>query len=223
MVGGARTLRRTVSWWAVTVETTPPPELEPQQDDDARRLRRRLILLGFVAVVAIVVGVVAAVMRSNEPAPQVAVPVLPDAGGPGVQVDDPAADFTVELLDGTVFNLDDHPTGDGRPVFLNLWASWCVPCRNEMPAIQAASERWPSVYFLGVAVEDDPTAAADFAEEIGVTYPLAIDETDIVNVAYPHFGLPATFLIAEDGTIASQVFGEVVESEIDSLLAGMIG
>jgi thiol-disulfide isomerase/thioredoxin len=204
----------------VTISTDPEPQLEPE--GPARPRRWPIIALSVLAVAAIVVGVVAANKRTND-SPTVAVPALPDLGGPGVPTGDPAEDFTVELIDGTIFNLDEHLATDGRPVFLNLWASWCVPCRNEMPAIQSASERWPGVYFLGVAVEDDPSAAEDFAAEIGVTYPIAIDETETVNVAFPHFGLPATFVIGQDGTIANQVFGEIIESEIDSLLAGVIG
>ncbi len=205
----------------MTTQTTPEPQLEP--DDEARPRRLVLLILALVAIAAVVVGVVAASLRTNEAdTGGIAVPELPNLGG-AVPTGDPAQDFTVDLLDGTVFNLDAHLADDGRPVFLNLWASWCTPCRQEMPAIQAASERWPGVFFLGVAVEDDPRAAEAFAAEIGVTYALAIDEKDVVNVAFPHFGLPATYVIASDGTVANQAFGEVNESQIDTLLAGAIG
>ena len=80
---------------------------------------------------------------------------------------DPAADFTVAIFGGGEFSLGGHLAADGRPVFLNLWASWCEPCKAEMPALDAASQRHPGVKFIGVAVQDDLDRAADFAAEIG--------------------------------------------------------
>ncbi len=208
------------------------PELAP---DPIRRGRRwPLGLLSLIGAAAAVVAVFAAreafggsspATTSALPGAAVTVPTLPGPGETLALPDsgDAAADFTIELFDGSKFNLYDHLSADGRPVFLNLWASWCAPCRIEMPHIQAASERYPGVYFLGVAVEDDPNAAEDFAEEIGVTYPLAYDETDRVNVAYPHFGLPATFVITPDRRVVSKYFGGVSESQIDEMIAGAIG
>ncbi len=206
---------------------TAPPEFEP---DPVHRGRRwplgALSLLAIVAVIVTTLVVVA--LRGDDESVAVppdataaSIPLLaaPDLPGEG----EVAADFAIDLYDGSRFVLSEHQATDGRPVFLNLWASWCVPCRNEMPAIDAAADRYPGVFFLGIAVEDDPQAAEAFAEEIGVDYPLGFDETDRVNVAYPHFGLPATFLIGQDGTLAGRVFGEVTEAQIDELLAGVIG
>ncbi len=208
---------------------TAPPPLEPDPVHVGRRWP--LGALSLLAVVVVIVATVAVVLlRDGDDAEQSAAPpdaplaTLPPLTAPEVPGDgEVAADFAVDLYDGSRFVLSDHLATDGRPVFLNLWASWCVPCRNEMPAIDAAADRYPGIYFLGVAVEDDPQAAEAFAEELGVDYALGFDETDQVNVAYPHFGLPATFLVAGDGTLAGRVFGEVTESQIDELLAGVIG
>ncbi len=205
-----------------------PAHPDPDPVHDGRRWPLgALSLLGLVAVVVVTVVVVLA--RGGDDAPDLTVvagtlATLPPLTVPDVADEgEVAADFAVDLYDGSRFVLSEHLATDGRPVFLNLWASWCVPCRNEMPAIDAAADRYPGVYFLGIAVEDDPQAAEAFAEELGVDYPLGFDETDQVSVAYPHFGLPATFLIGEDGTLAGRVFGEVTESQIDELLAGVIG
>jgi cytochrome c biogenesis protein CcmG/thiol:disulfide interchange protein DsbE len=134
-----------------------------------------------------------------------------------------AADFSVDLLDRDEFSLSDHLATDGRPVVLNFWASWCIPCREEMPTLDEAARRHPEVLFLGVAVEDDPAAARAFAEEVRVSYPLAVDESGIVLARYPIFGLPTTWFIAPDGSIAGQVSGLVTESYLEERLAEFFG
>jgi thiol-disulfide isomerase/thioredoxin len=144
---------------------------------------------------------------------------LAGALGLTTQNGEAAPDFSLTLLDGTDFRLTDHLTNDGRPVILNLWASWCGPCRAEMPAFDVASKLHTDVFFLGVAVEDDPIAAEEFAAEIGVTYALAIDEADRVGRRYPSPGLPATYFISTDGLIVRTVFGQIDEDQIDQLIA----
>ncbi len=148
----------------------------------------------------------------------------PDLGGTfPTLTGEEAPDFSVDLLDGTAFRLSDHLENDGRPVILNLWASWCTPCREEMPALDAASKEHTGVYFLGVAVEDDPAAAEQFANEIGVSYALAIDESERVGRRYPSPGLPATFFISSEGRIVRTVYGTVDEAEIAELIASSFG
>ena len=149
----------------------------------------------------------------------VTVPELAGALGFPTQNGEPAPDFSLTLLDGTDFRLTDHLRGDGRPVILNLWASWCGPCRAEMPAFDVASKVHTDVFFLGVAVEDDPLAAEEFAAEIGVTYALAIDQAERVGRRYPSPGLPTTFFISTDGLIIRTVFGQIDEGQLDALIA----
>ena len=92
-----------------------------------------------------------------------------------------------------------------------------------MPALDAASQRHPGVKFIGVAVQDDLDRAADFAAEIGVSYDLAFDEDGIVIDGYPTFGMPATFLISEDGVILSRRIGELSDEQIDSFILTYFG
>ncbi len=136
---------------------------------------------------------------------------------------DPAPDFGVVTLDGGSFVLSDHLAGDGRPVILNLWASWCLPCRTEMPAIDAFAAAHPEVKVVGVAVQDDFAAAAAFAEEIGVGYTLGFDQREEVSIGYQPLGLPATFLITADGTIARRIFGIVDEESLTADLPLLLG
>lgn len=134
-----------------------------------------------------------------------------------------APDFTVPLFDGTGFSLAEHVADDGRPVFLNLWASWCIPCREEMPAIDAAAARYPNVLFLGVAVQDDAAAAEEFAGEIGVSYPLGVDERDVLTSVFATFGLPTSYLISGEGILITEVIGEVDEARLDSVISTFLG
>lgn len=156
---------------------------------------------------------------SSEPGPV----TVPPLGGADIVVDGDAPDFSVELFDGSTFRLASHLSDDGRPVVLNLWASWCAPCRAEMPAFDAVARANPDVYIIGVAVEDTEEAARDFALEIGVTYPLGADEADRVARRYPSPGLPATYLIDTEGSIARTIFGGVSEETLETLLTETFG
>jgi thiol-disulfide isomerase/thioredoxin len=171
--------------------------------------------LGALSALVIVVAVASTLVLRGDPEPPVTGITVPSGGN---QPGSAAPDFSVDLIGGGSFSLSDHLAADGRPVLLNLWASWCGPCRAEMPHLDAAARDNPGVYFLGVAVEDDPTSARQFAAEIGVDYPLAIDEGDVVGRRYPSFGLPATYLIGGDGTIVRTVYGQVTEAQIAELL-----
>lgn len=146
-------------------------------------------------------------------------PSTPSDTAPGaVLVDEPAPDFTLDLFDGTRFALSDHLATDGRPVVMNFWASWCVPCREEMPAFDAVARRHPEVLFIGVVVQDIEAAARQFAEEVAVSYPLGLDEDGVILERYPTLGLPTTWFITSDGVIAAQRVGELDEDSLESLI-----
>lgn len=130
-----------------------------------------------------------------------------------------APDFAVDLFDGSRFILGEHLRDDGRPIILNLWASWCFPCREEMPDLDEAAAEHPEVLVLGIAVDDEPRAARDFAAEIAVAYPLGADRDGRVGRAYPAPGLPATYVIGSDGSIREVVFGRLTADQIGELVA----
>lgn len=203
-------------------ETTDLDNPEP-----ATGSRRSLFWLGLLGAAALVVAATAFyATRSAElvpAAPSTTIPRLSDLVGEAPSDNSVAADFEVPTLDGDTFSLADHLETDGRPVFLNLWASWCFPCRTEMPEIDAAASAHPEVLFVGVAVDDDNGAAADFAREIDVRYTIAFDQDDQVADGYPVLGMPGTFLIASDGTIVKTIFGGVTEADIEQLLADSFG
>ncbi|MCZ6739686.1 MAG: TlpA disulfide reductase family protein [Actinobacteria bacterium] len=137
--------------------------------------------------------------------------LLGDVGGAAEE--DIASDFTVELLGGGSFTLSEHLEDDGRPLVLNLWASWCPSCRTEMPEISAYADANPDIAVLGVAVEDRWGDAFGFANEVQVSFRLGFGD-DQFRVAYPSFGLPTTFFINPDGTISNVINGIVTEESL---------
>ena len=119
-----------------------------------------------------------------------------------------APDFTVHLFDGDRFDLADHIRSDGRPVILNLWASWCIPCRTETPELSAFAEHNPGIFVIGVAVMDTEPKARAFAEEFRPFHALAIGGDEFESL-YPTPGLPTTLFINSSGTIVDIIYGIV--------------
>jgi thiol-disulfide isomerase/thioredoxin len=121
---------------------------------------------------------------------------------------DAAPDFEMALFDGGTFRLADHR---GKVVVINFWASWCEPCRDEMPALQAAAdEAGDEVVFVGVGAKTDrEDEARAFAAEFGITYPIGRDTEggDRVNgaiqVAYGVFAFPSTIIVDPAGNVAT--------------------
>jgi thiol-disulfide isomerase/thioredoxin len=143
-------------------------------------------------------------------------------GGRGVvaQVGTPAPDFTVELLDGGSFSLSDHIAEDGRPLIINLWASWCAPCRKEMPDLSAFAGEHPELAVVGVAVEDPLEDARTFGAEVDPDYPLAYGD-EAFERAYHNFGLPVTYFLAADGAVTEIFNGILTPERLEELAAGV--
>lgn len=108
----------------------------------------------------------------------------------------------------------------GRPVLVNLWATWCAPCREEMPLLAATAERYAStVQFLGVNTQDSTEAAAAFLPEVGVTYPQVIDADGdlLAHLRIP--GLPVTVVLDADGRVVGKHIGQLKPDSLEDLLA----
>ena len=169
---------------------------------DMERMKTRNLLFALIAGLAIIA---AACSSTSEIGP---------SGSTVPSKLEIAPSFSVPTSDGGEFSLSEHIANDGRPIFLNLWASWCFPCREEMPAIDRSAQEFPDVAFLGVSVQDSRSDAEAFAEEIGVTYLLGFDEENEVDSAYKPLGLPASYLISGDGVIVERIFGKVTEEDL---------
>ncbi len=116
--------------------------------------------------------------------------------------------FSVPLLAGGTASLDDYR---GRVVFLNFWATWCVPCREEMPAIERLNQRLAAkgLAVLAVSIDTGPEAEAvrRFVAEHRLTFPIGLDPSLRVVDLYGIRALPATFLVDRRGRVLAQALG----------------
>jgi peroxiredoxin len=126
----------------------------------------------------------------------------------------PAPDFALPDLAGQVHRLSDFR---GKVVFLNVWATWCPPCRMEMPAMETLYRRLKGRDFVMLAVsqdEDGLKAVRPFVEEHRLTFPVLLDPEGSVSSRYGVTGYPETFVIDRDGKVVEHVIGpESWESE----------
>jgi peroxiredoxin len=127
---------------------------------------------------------------------------------PAPQAGFAAPDFTLETPDGEAITLSNLR---GRPVLINLWASWCGPCRAEMPAIEAVYNTYKDEGFTVLAVnatnQDDRAAAVQFVEAHNLTFPILLDLSGEVSRQYALRALPSTFFVDQDGIIQEVVIG----------------
>lgn len=138
----------------------------------------------------------------------------------------PAPDFTLVDQYGITHSLADYR---GKVVFLNFWATWCPPCRAEMPYIQELYEEYSQdedseVVILGVAFpnlsnETDIQGITDFMEENGYTYPVLMDEGATLMLPYYITAYPTTFLIGKDGTILGYIPGGMTKDIMQDVIA----
>lgn len=135
-----------------------------------------------------------------------------------------APDFTLDTLGGDPVTLSDLR---GRVVVINLWASWCPPCRAEMPALQAAYEadqdRGLVILAVNMTYQDSVDDAAAFLEEFGLTFPVPLDRDGTVARQYLLRALPSTYFVGPDGTIRQAIIGgpmseATIRSEVSRLL-----
>ena len=172
--------------------------------------RHRLTRYAIVAAIVLVVG---GLFVQREFLGDEASAALGPLDDRTVARDQPAPDFAVESLDGgEVLRLSDYR---GRVVVLNFWASWCEPCRREMPEFEVAyQERLASDDFVVLGIDalalDSRADAAAFIEAMGATFPTAYDTSDgAVAARYNVRGLPATFFIDREGVVRRMMLGPV--------------
>jgi len=125
---------------------------------------------------------------------------------PGAEVGKPAPDFTLRSLDGKSHRLQDLR---GKVVFVNIWATWCPPCRQEMPSMVRFYEKMRDrgVEILAVSEDNDGEALKRFVEKNGVSFPVVRDQNRQVYVRYRATGVPETHLIDKAGVIRHSVLG----------------
>ncbi len=133
-----------------------------------------------------------------------------------------APNFELGLFGGGTFRLSNEFAG-GKPVFVNFWASWCVPCRAEAPVLQSAWQRNSDrLTIVGVDVEDTEADALAFLKEFGITYPNGAGNSGPTSIAYGMRGVPESYFIATDGRILRKWNGPLTTAKLDQFLDEMI-
>jgi thiol-disulfide isomerase/thioredoxin len=179
-----------------------------KSDEEADPLQGRSLRLTGVFVVVVAVGLLGAwIFRS--------------ADSDTATVGQVAPDFEVENFETKEpIILSSLIEGDDRPIVINLMASWCPPCREEIPALSAFADANPGVIVLGVGVDDRLADFELFITEVQPTYLVGFDEGEM-RKKYPTFGLPATYFLNSDGEII-EAYNGVLDSELlDEMVAGL--
>lgn len=151
--------------------------------------------------------------------------VSPEEANPGnlpsaPQVGHPAPDFSLRTTEGVTITLS---ALRGQPVMINFWATWCPPCRAEIPYIQDASVHYAGeIVFLGVDSAEPEPIVADFAARYGLTYPLPLDVDGKVSTLYSVYALPTTFFVDRAGVIRSIFSGPMTAAVLEERLQQLL-
>lgn len=209
-------------------KTDAPPAAPPSG-------RRRSFLRSWVyplVVIAIIVGVIwyieyrpdGARSPTGELYGPVDLPVELVPEGAKVSADEGALapDFLLEQLDGPDLRLSDFR---GQPVVLNFWATWCAPCRKEMPQFVRAYDKYKDdgLVIIGLNLQEGRTIAQDFADDFGMDFPIVIDRDGEMRGRYHNLPLPATYFIDRDGVIKSFFWGQFIDERDGTDVADAIG
>jgi cytochrome c biogenesis protein CcmG/thiol:disulfide interchange protein DsbE len=184
----------------------------------------RLLILVVLVVVAVVVPVGAALLGRAGPAARLE-PLPPSASvSTAAQTYPPGTRAPALRLPGLDGGRVDLAALRGRPVVVNFWATWCQPCVREFPLLRqaAAAHRPDRLAVVGVLVNDRPAAARAFARRHGATWPIALDPTAATAGRWGAVGLPHTWFIRPDGTLASHQLGELTPAALDRQLASIL-
>lgn len=128
----------------------------------------------------------------------------------------PAPSFSIPLFEGGEFALGAQR---GKPVLINFWASWCIPCEDEAATLEAMSRAYKDrVVFIGVNVQDTDPLARGFLKRFNVTYPNGRDASGAVSVEYGMSGVPETYFVDRNGTLVRKWQGPLDEARIRQFL-----
>jgi len=126
-----------------------------------------------------------------------------------------APDFLLEQLDGPDLRLSDYR---GQPIVLNFWATWCAPCRKEIPELVQAYDRYSpdDLVVIGLNLQEGKSIVRPYAGDFGMDFPIAIDRDGEVGDEYRVIGLPTTFFIDRAGVVRSVFIGPL-QAESDGI------
>lgn len=198
------------------VQTDKPKPLEPTYiRKRGGRNAVRDLAIPVVAIAAVVAGIVAVQLVRERNATTSTPPAsgayyslsLGSTGEGAPKLGEPAPGFQLLGLEGEMIRLGDFR---GRPVLVNFWATWCVPCRKETPDLVALQAEWgDTVQILGVNYSEPADVARDFVEAFSINYPTPLDSYGEVTGSYKLRGLPETYFLDQNGIIRDHRIGQL--------------
>jgi thiol-disulfide isomerase/thioredoxin len=225
LIGGGAVIDRTeTDAFSVESEHFPPGRVSRENDG-----MRRFVIFVSLGIASLVLGT-ACHHETAQPAAQKKKPAIAKAAAPAEPVDPTAVgsampDFSAKLLDGKTFDVKEHR---GKVVLLNLWATWCGPCRAEIPELLALSSKHAvnGLEIVGVSLDDASAESAvrDFAKEQKISYPIALDPDGKLANDFRTSVIPTTVLVDRAGTIRWRRIGAIEKNdkELDSAIAKAI-
>jgi peroxiredoxin len=134
---------------------------------------------------------------------------------PFIEEGDKAPDFTLKTLSGETVNLSQY---EGKTVILNFWATWCPPCKEELPAMQKFYDKnQGKVEILAINI-DPENNVKKYKQEMGLTFPILLDSNEKVNNQYGIIAIPTTIVIDENGKITKKHIGALTEESFTTLM-----
>jgi peroxiredoxin len=142
-------------------------------------------------------------------------------GGPASLTGAPAVSYTIPRVDGRMDSLAAHK---GSIVLMNFWATWCPPCKEEMPALEQLYRRDGSrgLVILGIDQGESKATAGKFASEHGVTFPILVDADQQYASSYVSIGLPTTVLVGRDGHVVKGIDGAQTLAQFEALVEPLL-
>ncbi len=149
------------------------------------------------------------------PASQSSTSARPDVG---IRVGNLAPDFTLKTLDGQTVKLSDYR---GKPVLVNFWATWCPPCRQEMPDLEKAYQKYKDqgMVFLGIDMQEDQGTVKNFVQQNGYHWTFAIDADSRVADTYQASAIPTSYFVDKNGIIRDTQIGAITPSLLEAKLS----
>ena len=185
-----------------------PPEGAPPSGPAPRQGAQRNVMVLVVVIVAVALMLWVGVRQSRNGKSALAIP------GSAMEIGQPAPDFELSTLDGKAVHLSDFR---GKAVVLNFWATWCDPCKVEMPWLVDLQKHYgpQGLQIVGVAMDDSgKDAIQKFAQQMGVNY-VVLQGKNAVGDAYGATGYPTTVYIDRNGKVLNHILGLVSKSEIE--------
>jgi thiol-disulfide isomerase/thioredoxin len=142
------------------------------------------------------------------------------SGNGSVSYIKPSDRIAAPALSGMTLSGKNYTFNVGQVAVVNVWASWCAPCRAEAPTLAALSEKYTDVAFMGILTRDNPVNAEAFARRFALPYPTLIDDSVLIGFrkSLPANAIPSTVLIDKRGNVAARISGEVTYSSLSELI-----